>query len=888
MCYAIISYGICKLHFTTITHTLHHIEALNALMTSSHAGPSRPRALEPLKPSHARSAVRVANEGSKASKAFIPLRPSVRADQSRNKNALQSQCNATQSQDTQKKALEPLRITKQYTPRVQQPTAKRALGPIEGRRSRTERSSSKNDDSSQSHSSGEANPSHRKRALEPIQPRQNVSRTQDSQEVEGEDIVPAQKKTKALEPIRRRSVGLCSAKRALSRKVQEPIKSSTNTASPIEVMEVEERKTNNKAMIPIKPRPPKQVEADKKSEGETSDKIVMLPIRSGSAVDVELRNNGKALEPLRRLDKQSVDQLCAGSRAYAALDHARHATKILCYDLQRMRPCSNKNGISLGTYTHLKRETVFVHLVGRIVGVEEKDHKVKWLIDDGSAVVAAHHAYDPRPVVVQKDVEGKVDKGKRRALDETVDNSSGIPSEYVRPPTPTKVPKRETKSEAILRANTNNQKFEHTYRHLPVCSLVSVVGRIDSWFKGEMIVQVDRIIPSGLSKDEPTVRAPREGYIELLRNSNMESEHIHDTVLLASTEYANEAESVSVETIQNKRVTDQGKAAAAGARLEGMYEANHLLPFKRKSKEDDTREERTTCATGADVDVSTTLPEQGVQQRRMRDFRKIPDRQLNDQLLRIYVQKHISDYCRQPHDGQEQSRGAMPPTFTINYLQRVTSLRLLADRVVDVAMKKREAKKRKIDAQSLTSSSTVRDAGKRQRLFESVIRNIVADGMVVVSDGRKQLPVSPYDGEKPKEYSDFLRSKQGKLLDWEEVKDENPICKFTPTVTSGDFVTAKQMQTDEDISMMRWRRSHKAEQSGRQEVYQVVTPTLLADPIREVVGFASANEEHRTVDALDSLPAYKLKERLRLLDDRWQYIRPESVAESIAYLRAQL
>ena len=290
-----------------------------------------------------------------------------------------------------------------------------------------------------------------------------------------------------------------------------------------------------------------------------------------------------------------------------------------------------------------------------------------------------------------------------------------------------------------------------------------------------------------------------------------------------------------------------------------------------------------------DVEALSTLPDHNAQQRRMRDFRKIPDRQINDQLLRIYVQKHISDHCRQSHDSQQHNKDVMPPAFTIDYLQRVTSLRLLADRVIDIAVRKREAKRRKIDGHNTTSSTLypVRDTGKRQRLFESVIRNILADGMVVVSDSRKQSPLPPFDGEKPKDFAEFLRTEQGKLLDWEDVKSEHSICKFTTTKVLGDFVTAKQMQTEEDISMMRWRGSHKAAQSKGQEVYQVVTPNLLTDSIREVLEFYSADEGKRINDTLNSLSADKIKERLRLLDDRWQYIRPESVAESIAEMRAQ-
>ena len=140
-------------------------------MTSSQAGPSRPRALEPLRPSsYARSTIpnTDADERSKTFKAFTPVRPSKKAEQSSTRILLRSQRDSTQSQNTQKRALEPLRFTraKQIATPVQQPTARKALESIRDRRDNVDQSSSVSDDVNWSTSSGQANSTHhKKRAL---------------------------------------------------------------------------------------------------------------------------------------------------------------------------------------------------------------------------------------------------------------------------------------------------------------------------------------------------------------------------------------------------------------------------------------------------------------------------------------------------------------------------------------------------------------------------------------------------------------------------------------------------------------------------------------------------------------------------------------------------
>lgn len=899
------------------------------LMASHQAGPSRSRALEPLRGSSIRSTrensgtINGRSNAANASKAFIPLRPKIRANESLIDNNRQSSRASIQRQNSETKALEPL------------PSLSRKSG--NDRKTRTAGHARKSNDSkayvpigsktalentySPTASSKNARQDHqsfRKRALEPIRPNHVHSHPQKKEE-ESEDLnLQAKKRTKALEPIQLRPTSMSNEKKK---------KSETCDESKLE--STEKMKIRSGANYPLRSSALLDADANK---GEASgihrsdSSNTNLFIKAHHVKKEESKiSKSRALQPLQRSHKQPMDQVFSMPRTFAALDHPRHAIKILCYDLQRMRSCTNKNKVSLGTYSHLQRETVFVHLVGRIVGVEEKDHKVKWLIDDGSAVIAAHHAYDPRPPAVQQREEvTKPDKGKRRAVEENLGIASGIPSEYIRPPAPVKNLKKESKTDAILRATILDQKFEHTYQHLSVCSLVSLVGRVDSWFQGEMIVQVDRIIPPGSKNDLPTIRAPREGFIELLNNPNLESEHITTAIALAMTEYLigpdhptsikaslegpSASKKVAVKEITATEGNDEVRVKndlqpSSKRKAEGKAEG--IEPDNGRSNETDGNAE-----SGAEIDEvsektipSNALVDRGIKQRRMRDFRKIPDRQLNDQLLRIYVQKHISDHCRQSYDAGEsenQKRGVMPPTFTINYLQRVTTLRLLADRVVDVALKKREAKRRKIDrlsAKSLIAISTSRDIGKRERLFESVIRNMVADGMVVVSDGKKDPPLAPFDGVKPKEEDNLLRLGQDRLLDWEDVHQDHPNCKFTQTIVSGDFVTAKQMQTEKDNSILHWRGSHKAGQMKDQEVYQLVTPELLAKPICELLGVKADNRKNMTYckgntdenvricEAINALSPYKIKERINSLDDRWRFIRTESVSEAIVYLQ---
>jgi hypothetical protein len=65
------------------------------------------------------------------------------------------------------------------------------------------------------------------------------------------------------------------------------------------------------------------------------------------------------------------------SQLYSYLDHPKHALTLTCLDACNSQLMSSSGGLRL--FRHRRRPAVFVHLMGRIVGIEEKEKKVAWL-----------------------------------------------------------------------------------------------------------------------------------------------------------------------------------------------------------------------------------------------------------------------------------------------------------------------------------------------------------------------------------------------------------------------------------------------------------------------------------------------------------------------------
>lgn len=65
------------------------------------------------------------------------------------------------------------------------------------------------------------------------------------------------------------------------------------------------------------------------------------------------------------------------SRLYAALDKPDQAASLICHDLLRLKLLCPNGGMRL--FAHKSRPVVFATIVGRVVGVEERERKVIWL-----------------------------------------------------------------------------------------------------------------------------------------------------------------------------------------------------------------------------------------------------------------------------------------------------------------------------------------------------------------------------------------------------------------------------------------------------------------------------------------------------------------------------
>lgn len=77
------------------------------------------------------------------------------------------------------------------------------------------------------------------------------------------------------------------------------------------------------------------------------------------------------LNALKSLDIARQSQL------YTHLDHPKHAAELTCADTKRLQVLSSGSGLQL--FLHRARPTVYVHLVGRLVGIEEKEKRIIWL-----------------------------------------------------------------------------------------------------------------------------------------------------------------------------------------------------------------------------------------------------------------------------------------------------------------------------------------------------------------------------------------------------------------------------------------------------------------------------------------------------------------------------
>jgi hypothetical protein len=538
--------------------------------------------------------------------------------------------------------------------------------------------------------------------------------------------------------------------------------------------------------------------------------------------------------------------------SFAHLDHPSQAVHCLCYEIRLMRvlPCAG----SIRTFVHIRRQTIFAHVVGLIVGIEEKEKKAVWLVDDGTAVIAVHYQHNTRPVARSLSTVPPLPPSRK----------SGIPSKYIRPSTPPPSMKRQACP----------IEFSDSIAHLDVCNLVSIVGRVDVRF-GERILHVDRVMPrSCKAEDDLTYRSEREGHIMLLDDVNQEARHALRAISLAQTEY------------QAEMKHDKGieQPLLQTAQQPSLNPRMLLRPLNGWREPVSNGEEQNAQICAAVAAPETTVPKRP---RRLRDYRKLSDQHLTEQLLRVYVQKHIHDHCRGDH---------VPPAFCVSYLMCVRNLFGLAKRIVEYEQEKQRRRRLRSSRANKTMpyKTSQEDPSKKIfRLFESVVRSIMLDGMLVLADRNVPL-TAPYDGRKPTT-GVLEQVDPDDLLDWNDM------------VLEQDAAVPQSMQiVGSDLSMIKWRGTDA--KADRQEAYQMVTSALLTEPIRGYaiskiptkrtppkrlgvtlamrtrhnVHATSADSQTGMADFLRECDPQHVLDHLRRMDDRWKYLQRDAVLDCVA------
>jgi hypothetical protein len=529
-------------------------------------------------------------------------------------------------------------------------------------------------------------------------------------------------------------------------------------------------------------------------------------------------------------------------------------------------------------------------------------------VDDGSAVIAVHHMFkQSASTPVSKDKVRPSRKGKERQVD------CGIPSEYLLPPPPPLVSGEKRKRTPRAPVNVANV-FE-------IGQLVSIVGRVELWIdRRERIVFVDNVIRN---IDATTLDAAgQEGFILSIEDCNEEPKHMLQALNLAATEYSkpyqlpNLIPKETADFVPGKlrEITSSasGPSGAHEAQLRGRYAprpmhyeedgaqiralriseeprrslrvmedvsdlANNgawrkrtLGMTRRPMPEASVKRDNTTMLTEEAVRVIKVDAERDSidppssllsiasnstistpRKRQLRHYTKLSDSKMTDSTFRVYVEKHVVDHCSDNTNGAAFSspnatprassrRGANrqmsahigPPAFTLNYLMQVEDLRGHAQRTVDVLTRRREEKKKRKAATSTSASkiviSTEKSVDKMKRLYSSVIQAMMLDGIIVLALPSVKIKSS---------YNEKRQCRGDQSLDLDQVYRKAAI---------------------------------------QEDAYQVVTSSLLADPILDILS--------RSNTIKNSLNSAQIVEKMQATDERWRYIRPENVQECMRLL----
>lgn len=455
-------------------------------------------------------------------------------------------------------------------------------------------------------------------------------------------------------------------------------------------------------------------------------------------------------------------------------------------------------------------------------------------MDDGSAVIAVHHDYQKSSTVLPHDRQQvrSSRKGKERQMD---NDTGGIPGDYLLPPAPSL---RSTEETCNI-GKEKSGKLINVADAFEIGILVSIVGRIGLWLnRKERVIFVDKVLPAKTRQD----KAEHEGSIQLVKDPNEEPLHLLSALHLSVTEYCktydppdNAMSRISLSFAARDKVERTANTSRAFVRGEEVTRKLRVMEDVTEASRNGAQKRALGMVRRPESDKQKEKLERRAKKRREEVKIEIDSKsQSNVSAKKI---KSPTGRSRQLRHYMKLNDSKMTDSTFRIYVEK---------HIVDLYCSGTSAAPSPFTLEHLLQVPELR--GHAERTVEVLTRRReekrkrLQEGKVGKTG--KTCTASHEDvGKKMKRlYASVL---QAMLLDG--------IIVLALPVT--DIPRTNRMAMQEDA-------------------YQVVTPALLATPIYEILSHSpSAN-----------LSSIQLVEKLQATDERWRYVRCESVQEGMQFL----
>ncbi|KAE8258894.1 hypothetical protein A4X13_0g1376 [Tilletia indica] len=462
--------------------------------------------------------------------------------------------------------------------------------------------------------------------------------------------------------------------------------------------------------------------------------IRIPPSTSTSAGHNNSKGKARALDPPTSLTGHDLTNIQTAGRIYAWADHPSNAVK--CFGSHILSAyLLSAEGFPQSVYLLERRPFIYAEIVGMIVGVTEKERRTIYLVDDGTTVLQVI------------DLPPRFGRAKLHKVGDVIRVIGKVRHEW---------------EERALHAHSMNLLSD---LHAEIQHIHAVVEVLRTAYQEplDLASLPTAHFPSPTAPD----RQSQALEPEQPRKTTIPPEYL-PPVYTDPNYYSNAVGVVERRplpqypmgpTLPSPETTPPAKSTT---RHHYYNNAFPLFPSSPPS----IAPSSSSMGEGSSFGSS--------RHRRLRAWNKLSGSELSASRFRPYVAQHIHTFCSASAGDNAASISASSssssaPAFTVRYLRRQDDLRKHAESVVLRELEKRERKSKSSTSTATLASSSRQDktkstgdpptrkqaaklssealAAKVKRLFESIIRQLVDDGVIEIAP--ECLPLQwPFNGRK--------------------------------------------------------------------------------------------------------------------------------------------